>query len=1678
MSSFTFPTSVPFPMAPASSSLVPFPTTSPTSSSSIHLGPPPALPLPPLPSLPSPVSPEEQVAFVRASYTSNAGSVSSIGSMKSVNGTQSTQSVSRSKNGGGQSPRSISSSAASLRSVATGSSGSGTSVGTHTGMISNRKGKGRGRYASSVSEYEESILDVELDFESDRALEEDGDDSDEDEKNPKLTTSSPVVFSARTMIMVSKTSTTMAASASSGPPGSPSSAQSRSRTSSIHTPAMRARSSSRPRARINSTTTTTNNNSNNSSSNSTLRVRTFSQPSSPVPISYQARVRTISSFPPPTQHPNRNPDTITIPSASSYSTIKQNSKLKFSTKNPYPHSSISPTMSTSLSNTQHLYSSTPINIFEPTTPLTTVAFPPSTPQATSSDRSISPDLQTLLSHTSEVLKSGGKVRGLSRPPTGDRQLPDRERTSSTFSLGSKLSNGSITSSPSLNESLKRKPRSPFSTHAHDDGSSISSRNIHFGSTRPRSRLRSDSKSSLASKSSGANMKMGYYLDDEPTDDVSIATSSRVSLIDESFEDEKNLFEEGMGGEGRGDNAFAFFNPSSSFNTGEDDPTLTLSFPIIEDDDGEDMIDLKTPLPHLLLRAGVLSPNSKLLPRKVDSSDEEVGRGIGKKSKGRASPNGSVISSMTTTTTSSKHPRDARDTVKRRMRHKDGRLLRGGIGLTTGLGWSDSEDEDAPSEFTTRLKRLASMGGLSALSRKSSMASNMSGYGGGHGASMSNASNSGYGSLYGESVASTNGYAPSVSVSQSGSRGRTSTYADGFRGSVYSDVSYSGRYPNGTNTPSASSSRNVSRQSSFSVPYHGRNHSPFDSSRKEIEIVEEEVEGRLANKDKERGRKTASMVHVNERELSSSGGNSISDEETERENDEEVEEKTQKLVIPSSSSHSSSLSRQRNSTLSVSSTSSASSVRSIHSNALTLNPPSIAGSLTPTPETPTTPTPISSFGIVLSGQSASNSTVQSTIRNVPPSQPNPFPTLRQNIRLNTNVNNAMTGRSHSPVPPPSPAPTGPLPPTPGDVDIVLKGKFGRGHAVTTSGSGTSIETSALTLQSQIATTTTSTTSRPSSDSSQPRVISPALFHPARVTSPSFSMPTGSRTVHPARSRAGSLSSRESGYSIASVQTKPSVGNMGNGVAQEDKSRLPYVVEDDGDAVLSNINEKERLTLTKSGDSVKYPSDSNVTTTSALVLPSPIDSDAVAIIEIEPSEYGDDVAVAITGEEDGARLVINNKEKLGESFIDLKDNGKDVDIDSVRSSIPEYPYHFDVPPSPVTSVRQTAGSNGDVAVSLTGSFGFRKDLSFGGRFQTSGTSSSGLGKHSVSVSGSGMRSAIPSVAFSPTPSSEDASPSRQIPHHEHASSVSSIDTSESTATLFGAGRPDHMRMDSWNQSFSVFGSGMGVPPLDDTGAKTTGVDLITSSGTPKSPVSPPQTQASKDVSFATPSTSVSTFIARAASPMLARARAASPISSISSMRVGSSLGFASSNLPKPSTSASGRTTPSSQLGLTPSQLQKRGPSPVPSSKATTQTASPTTNISSKASSGTPIIPAPRKSSLPLPPSFSATPGRPTSPPPPPPSAAGHMPSLLLRPTAGIARKGSGGIPRPSHSTPTPTTSTATSLSTPLSSPSVSAPSSILSKSSTSPHSMLPQPGKRVGTPVLRYGTPGLSAGKRTS
>jgi large subunit ribosomal protein LP1 len=127
----------------------------------------------------------------------------------------------------------------------------------------------------------------------------------------------------------------------------------------------------------------------------------------------------------------------------------------------------------------------------------------------------------------------------------------------------------------------------------------------------------------------------------------------------------------------------------------------------EDDasgDSDSSLDLHTPLPSLMLRDGLLSPHSKLLPQNIVSDSPMVATD--------GNRHGSVVSNSKTKSGVFK---DERDTIRRRVRHRDGRLLRGGIGLTTGLGWSDSEDEDAPSPLTKRLSHLA-------LSRQSSAAS--------------------------------------------------------------------------------------------------------------------------------------------------------------------------------------------------------------------------------------------------------------------------------------------------------------------------------------------------------------------------------------------------------------------------------------------------------------------------------------------------------------------------------------------------------------------------------------------------------------------------------------------------------------------------------------------------------------------------------------------------------------------------------------------------------------------------------------------------------------------------------------------------------------------------------------------------------------------------------------------
>ncbi|TBU26676.1 hypothetical protein BD311DRAFT_847341 [Dichomitus squalens] len=120
-------------------------------------------------------------------------------------------------------------------------------------------------------------------------------------------------------------------------------------------------------------------------------------------------------------------------------------------------------------------------------------------------------------------------------------------------------------------------------------------------------------------------------------------------------------------------------------------------------ESDSSIDIHTPLPHLMFRDGLLSPRSKLLPGGGSATlslyiDDEDGAA----SVNRANSVLSVASTVSSTVTKSGIHRDPRDTQRRRVRHRDQTLLRAGMGLTTGLGWSDSEDEDAPSLLTRRL----------------------------------------------------------------------------------------------------------------------------------------------------------------------------------------------------------------------------------------------------------------------------------------------------------------------------------------------------------------------------------------------------------------------------------------------------------------------------------------------------------------------------------------------------------------------------------------------------------------------------------------------------------------------------------------------------------------------------------------------------------------------------------------------------------------------------------------------------------------------------------------------------------------------------------------------------------------------------------------------------------------
>ncbi|KAH7337893.1 hypothetical protein B0J17DRAFT_718651 [Rhizoctonia solani] len=108
-----------------------------------------------------------------------------------------------------------------------------------------------------------------------------------------------------------------------------------------------------------------------------------------------------------------------------------------------------------------------------------------------------------------------------------------------------------------------------------------------------------------------------------------------------------------------------------------------------EDSGSDL-DLSTPLPHMMLRAGLLSPRSTIITEALESTPIPA-RNAKLSAKGEAlRARGEKVWKAET---------------RRKDRHRDGQNLRDGVGLTTGLGWSDSEDEDAPSPLRRRLSSV-------------------------------------------------------------------------------------------------------------------------------------------------------------------------------------------------------------------------------------------------------------------------------------------------------------------------------------------------------------------------------------------------------------------------------------------------------------------------------------------------------------------------------------------------------------------------------------------------------------------------------------------------------------------------------------------------------------------------------------------------------------------------------------------------------------------------------------------------------------------------------------------------------------------------------------------------------------------------------------------------------------
>ncbi|KAJ1300904.1 hypothetical protein OPQ81_003330 [Rhizoctonia solani] len=110
----------------------------------------------------------------------------------------------------------------------------------------------------------------------------------------------------------------------------------------------------------------------------------------------------------------------------------------------------------------------------------------------------------------------------------------------------------------------------------------------------------------------------------------------------------------------------------------------------DSEDSDSDLDLSTPLPHMMLRAGLLSPRSTIITEALESTPVPTRNG-------KLSARGEALRA--------RGEKVWKAEARRKIRHRDGQNLRDGVGLTTGLGWSDSEDEDAPSPLRRRLSSV-------------------------------------------------------------------------------------------------------------------------------------------------------------------------------------------------------------------------------------------------------------------------------------------------------------------------------------------------------------------------------------------------------------------------------------------------------------------------------------------------------------------------------------------------------------------------------------------------------------------------------------------------------------------------------------------------------------------------------------------------------------------------------------------------------------------------------------------------------------------------------------------------------------------------------------------------------------------------------------------------------------